>query len=214
MTHRIPRSALSPGFEAAVAAHALEMRNWRAQEAAVAADRVAGVDPAIRHVSYLRPSAHPMVAASVNEKDAADYMIVEDGPTPAQILHAKKNELLGAVARAETDAIAAVIPAGKRRLMNLRENDIRSADSVFAASLTPRNVVTKAAEAVGIVKPIDIGALIDANRPAADTAFLADQAKRTAAIDAIQRAGAQMQADIEDLTSDNVDAWTMSKFPD
>lgn len=213
MTHRIPRSAIAPGFEVAVAAHALEMRNWRAHEAAVVADRTAGVEPAKRHVSYPRPSAHPMVLASVNENDAADYAIVEDGPTPAQILQAKKIELLGAVARAEADAIAAVVPAGKRRLMNLRENDIRIADSAFAASLMPRNVVGKVAEAVGIVKPIDVAALVEANRPAADTAFLADQDKRRAAIDAIERAAAKMQSDIEDLAPGAIDAWAMSKFP-
>lgn len=213
MTCRIPRSAIAPGFEVAVAAHALDMRNWRTQEAAVAADRAAGVEPAKRHVSYQRPSAHPAVMASVNENDAADYAIVEDGPTPTQVLQAKKSALLMATAHAEADAIAAVVPAGKRRLMNLRENDIRAADATFAASQTPRNVVAKAAEAVGIVKSIDIAAQVEANRPAADTAFLADQAKRRASIEAIQRAAAQMQSDIEDLTPGNVDAWVMPKFP-
>lgn len=214
MTYKILKSQAFHGFEPAVAAHAFEMRNWREHMARVAEDERLDVRGIAKHVAYPQPSAHPLVAAAVNESGVVDFEIVDDGPTPEQVLAAKKADLLGSVSRAEVDAIAAVVPAGKQRLFNLRESDIRQADMRLAASLTPKSsIVASVASAVGITKPVDVAAEIEKQRPAADTQHLADHVERRRKIDIIQRFAAQAQFDIEDLTLDNIDAWKMPDFP-
>lgn len=211
MTHRVPKSRVGPDFAAAVAAHALEMRNWRAHMKRVGEDEKNGVtDPLLRHVAYPRPMSHPMVEAAVNENDVADFEIVDDGPTPEQALAAKRNDLFAAVSRAEIEAIAMIVPPGKARSFAFRETDIRNTD---AKAYEKPGVLAKAASAIGITKPADILAEIEKNRPAEDTKFLADQADRRRRVAAIERAAAQMHSDIEDLTLDTVDAWKMPPFP-
>lgn len=214
MTFKILKSQMPEGFEVSVAAHALEMRNWRAHMARVKADQDANVEPAKRHVGYDRPMAHLTVAAAVNENDAADYELIDDSPTPDQILVAKKIYLLNAVSVAEDTAITAILPsAGKRRLFDIREGDIRSADAARAATLKP-GMLGAAASAIGLIKPIDVAAELAKGRDPEDTAHLAAQAERRGKTDLVRRAAAQMHSDIEDLTIDNVDAWVMPKFPD
>jgi hypothetical protein len=209
MTFKIAKSIADtfPNFEPMVAAYAAELRHWRAHMKRVAEDEARGAPAAERHMAYPRPDTHQTIMAAVNENDEADYQIVDDGPTPAQILAAKKGDLAHLVSVAEAAAIAAVVPVRKQRLFNLRENDIRAADSKIAQDIEKPGLLASAASAIGLSSPVDIAAEIERQRPAADTQHLNDQADRRRKINAIERAAAQMHADIEDLTVETIDAW-------
>lgn len=190
---KIPKSRIWTSFAADVAAHAKEMGDWRAHMKRVDADEKNGVTGIAKHMAHPRPSAHPLVESAVNEHDVADFEIVDDGPTSAQRLAAKKAELLGRVSQAERAAVNAVLPIGKRRLFDMREQDIRS----------------------GIVQPSVLGKIKNAiagsgkSIPQEDEQFLADQQARREAAAVITRKAAQAHHDIEDLTLDNIDTWQL-----
>lgn len=95
-----------------------------------------------RYEPYPEPIAHPDIVAAVATTTGADgsitcmpdFEIVNDDPTPEQILAAKKAFLLQAVQQAEQDALKAVqLPLGKQRAADIRETDIRAKDNQAAA---------------------------------------------------------------------------------
>ena len=165
-----------------------------------------------RHVAYPRPRAHPLVERAVDEKDEVNFEIVDDGPTAAEKLAARKAALLSEVSIAENKAIDAVVPPGKRRFFNLRESAIQEADQAKAIALS--------ASSSGLLKKItgnaltadQIAAQIEAERPAEDTALLKAQKERRARIEAIQLAAAKAHHDIEDLTAETVGSWKLPTF--
>lgn len=219
MTFTIPKSQTFPGFDVAVAAFAKEMRDWREQEkTATEHDRKTDIDPKDRWVHRKRPSADPWVMQAVNENGDADFEIVDDGPSNEQILKSKKSRLMIAVSEAEKDAVSLVVPAGKHRLLTIREGDILAADHArrmdMAANYKPPSILKKISVAVGFSDPPpDIEAEVLKQRPQADVEFLSHRSDCSKKIEQINRAVAQMQSDIEDLTLDNIDAWKMPDFP-
>jgi hypothetical protein len=164
-----------------------------------------------RHEPYPKPIAHPDIVAAVGTKIGADdnityvpdFEIVNDDPTPEQILAVKKAALLHAVCQAEAQALKAVqLPAGKQRAAQLLENDIRDKDAKLAIEL--------AADAKAHAwKNIDIVAEVEKERDQKHTQHLADQESRRAKVDTIVRAAAQVMSDIEDLTTADVDSFTI-----
>lgn len=207
------------GFEVHVARHAADMKVWRAHMGRVADDERNGVTGIEKHQQYNRPVAHPMVEAAVNENDDADYQIVDDGPSAAEILTAKKSTLLDGVAAAEQTAIDTIVPAGKRRLFDMREADIRKADGILANDLISKRkpgVLASITSAVGLTKQMDtsdIAAHVEEVRPDGDTKHLEEQQARREAIERIRRIAAQAQHDIEDLTAETVDSFKIPVFP-
>jgi hypothetical protein len=145
------------------------------------AERLAHHDP------YKPPVAHSDIVASVVTtiaKDGtatfvADFEVVNDDPTPAQVLQEKKTALLRTMQISLDAATAKVqLPAGKRLLADIRENAIR--------------VATK--DATDVKNPDDV-------------AYLKAQEDRRSTITSIIQKAAQAMSDIEDLTVDNVDAY-------
>jgi hypothetical protein len=214
MTTRIARSAIRDpdAFAVEVAAFAHEHRNWTAHMERVKHDEDRGVTGIERHAPYPRPLHHQLVMDAVNEHGQPDYEIFDDGPSASQVLQSKKTGLLAEVSCAEAAAIAALVPAGKRRLLNMRAQKIREDD---------RDRYAKAAEArsglltklmITSIDPADLAADVEAMRPAADTAFLKEQDEIKRKIDAIEQSAAQAMHDIEDLTIDTIDRWTMPEF--
>jgi hypothetical protein len=108
-----------------------------------------------RHDPYPKPIGHSDIIASVATKVAedganafvADFEVMNDDPTPEDILTAKKSSLLEQVLGAEDAAKAAVLlPVGKRRAADVRENDIRVSDAEIASAfLKKRSEDQKAA---------------------------------------------------------------------
>lgn len=203
MTARINRSAIAgiADFPAEAARFAVEMKNWRAHMARVKQDEVAGVTGIEKHVAHPRPSAHPVVEAAVNENCEMDYELVDDGPSPNQVLAHKKAELARAVGLAEHAAIGAVVPHGKRRLLSHRENVIR-----IAHAPRSKGIIKSAATAIGLMKNEDPVMSTE------DAAFLQDQAQRQQMIEDIELKAAQAYHDIEDLTLETIDAWQTPDF--
>jgi hypothetical protein len=122
------------------------------ENAAWKAERLAHHDP------YPKPVAHADIVASAATtvaKDgtttfAPDFEIVNDDPTPEDILATKKSALLLQVTQAQDAAqAAALFPVGKRRSADIRENDIRANDAKVASDfLTKRSDDQKEAWAV------------------------------------------------------------------
>src|SRR5258708_28434553 len=71
MAHKIMKSAIDgiPDFAVKVAAHAREMRDWRAHMGRVAADEMSGVPREDAHHPFPAPRAHQLVEAAVNENE-------------------------------------------------------------------------------------------------------------------------------------------------
>jgi hypothetical protein len=106
------------------------------------AERLAHHDP------YPKPVAHADIVASVATtvaKDgtttfAPDFEIVNDDPTPEDILATKKSSLLLQVTQAQDAAqTAALLPVGKRRAADIRESDIRANDAKVTTDLLKKS---------------------------------------------------------------------------
>lgn len=217
MTVKILKSQVSPGFELAVADFAQAMRDWRAHMKRVEADKKNGVEGIEKHEPYARPYAPELIDAAVDEEGNPDYEIVDDGPTPEQILIAKKSALFSEVLQAEAAAAEKIVPSAKRRLFNLQESSIYEADTKLAADLKKKKKgrIAKVWDAA-LGKDVDAVVIeekeIRAQRPAKDTAHLDAQAERREKLNALALKSAQAIADIQDLTADNVDDWKMPDF--
>jgi hypothetical protein len=214
MKQKIPASAIAGinNFYVAAAAHAAELKAWRAHMERVSDDQKNDVPIERRHVAYPRPRSHPLVESAVDEHDDVNFEIVDDGPTAEEELAAHKAELASAVSIAENKAIDAVVPPGKRRLFNLRESAILAADQIMAATLAASSSGILKKITGGAMKPDQIAARIEADRPADDTAHLKAQQERNARIEAIQLAAAQAHHDIEDLTAETIGSWKLPTF--
>jgi hypothetical protein len=213
MTATILKSEISAihNFEVNVAQHAMFVREHVEHMARVAADIRNGIKGAAKHEPYPAPHAHPAVARAVDKDGNADYKIEDDGPTPAQILAAKKNELTMKLGSAERAASDAAWPIVKRRLDNFRASDIGAADNARAQEMVAkRGLIAKA-----ILGPKDPKTAFQEaveSRPLDDTEFLKSHAARHQKIMAIERIAAQAQCDIEDLTAETIGAWKMPDF--
>lgn len=237
MTYRISKTALDRcrlgDFAARSAAHAVAMKEWRAHMGRVADDEKNGVTGIEKHMPHPRPLEHELVEAAVNENDEMDYELVDDGPTPEQILRAQKDNLLGMVSVAEREAIVAVVAPGRQRLFNLRENDIRASDAVRLQEIAARksqrwnewsdgqgkkSALKKIGEVLRIVQPepfpddIDVHVETAKTRDPEDAMHLEEQNTRREKMEAIARAAAQVQHDIEDLTAETIGDWKVPDF--
>jgi|GEM_PF-3301509 len=218
-------------FDAAVKAHIGELIAWRAHMANV------GKDPK-KYQTYPQPQAHPLVESSILEVEGseganytADYEIVNDDPSPELLLRQKKNALLQHVSQLETVASLSVVPAGKKRFLNMRENDIRTADAGRKASILKEHADRQMAalkklpeqkrlDPVAVTEAIGeqmtdelLDKHVEKARSDEENDFLAEQAVRQARYDAISRHGALLHYEIEDLTLDNIEQWVMKPFP-
>jgi hypothetical protein len=206
-----------PDFATQAAYLAVEMKEWRAHMARVKDDEAKGVTGIDKHMPVPRPGAHPLVEQAVNERDEIDYEIFDDGPSPEQVLTAKKNELMGAVNMAELAALRSIVPVGKIRLLNLKESDIRAKDSAVIAKMKAKQsgILNSVAAAAKIKKPItedDIAAAVVSNRTEDENNLISTQERIRSMISVVGAAAAQAHSDIEDLTLDTIDAWQMPDF--
>lgn len=223
MTQKILKSTIAgfTDFGVMVAAHAKEMRDWRAQMKLAAEhkgnDKIAPID---RYVERPVPTAHPLVESAVNESDDVDYEVVDDGPTADQVLKAKKSLLTQAVLDAERRARLTVVPAGKQRAFSIRLGDVTADDTTRMGDLMARfqelGILDKfTKQRADLIQKIKNPEATHAQgRPAADHKFMLEHADRQQRISSLERWGAQAMSDIEDLTADNIDAWSMPPLPD
>ena len=212
---KIRKSQVAPTFATDVATYAQELAAWKNHMARVDADKKAGVPREKAFAPYPSPIADPAVVAVIGPDGKPNFQIVDDGPTPDQVLASKKEALITAVRISEKEAILRIVPPGKRRALDYRQNDVSADDKA-------RSAVLLAAQPVGVLSKLGIGAQKDpakadidaiAQRRPDDAKFMADQADRRARITAIEHAAAQMESDVEDLTAANIDGWTMPAFP-
>jgi hypothetical protein len=214
MKQPIPASAVAgvKNFAAAAASHAFEMKSWRAHMASVNEDVANEVPIERRHVAYPRPRAHPLVERAVDENDEVNFEVVDDGPTAEERLVAGKAALSSEVSIAENKAIDAIVPAGKRRFLSLRESAIRQADQAKTIALHASNAGLFKKLTGGAMTPDQIAARIEAERSAEDTALLEAQKDRHARIEAVQIVAARARHDIEDLTAETIGGWKLPTF--
>lgn len=214
-TVKILKSQVKPTFVSDVTKYAQEMAEWKAHMARVEADAAAKVPKDRAYAPYPAPVADQAVMSAVGTDGKPNYEIVDDTPTPDQVLAQKKQNLITTVRLAEQAAISVIVPMGKTRIFGKRYNAIIVADQA-------RRDALYAAQPVGALSSIGIGAKKDmgkaesdsiAQRPPEDAKFMADFLTRNAKIKSIEDAAAQMESDIEDLTSSNIDSWVMPAFP-
>jgi hypothetical protein len=217
MTAQILKSHMTPQLELEIANFAQAMRDWRAHMARVEEDRRNGVEGIDKHEPYQRPIASELVDSAIDEEGNPDYEIVDDDPTPEQVLMTKKAALFGEVARSEAAAAEKIIPSAKRRLFNLQESAIYAADEKLAADLKKKKKgrIAKVWDAA-LGKDVDTVAVeaadLRAQRPAKDNAHLDAQAERRERLNALALLSAQAIADIQDLTADSIDDWKLPNF--
>lgn len=214
MTVKIPRSHIADPhqFEAAVAELAHAMKHWRAHMKRVEEDEKNGVQGIDRHHPIPRPVSHPLVVQCVDENDEPNYEIVDDGPTPEERLAVRKLELLHAINLAERAAMDALVPPGRRRLFNLREaeiveQDTRTMDEIMAGK--GKGIFAKFKKNP---EPEEVIAAVHAKRDEKQAAFMAEQAERRRRWAAVERAAAEAEDAVEDLTVDTVDSFKLPDF--
>lgn len=137
MTYRVLKSRIAdlPDFELRVADF-VKKANDHAEHM-----KKVGVDP--EYEAFPAPRAHPEIVAAMTQagdgRFSSDYVIVDDGPTPEQVLRAKKDRLLAVVSAMENDAEHTILPRARRRFFQMREQDIRTADAQRRKQITDEN---------------------------------------------------------------------------
>lgn len=181
--------------------YAAEMDKW---------NRLVRSRPAI----YPAPIHHLDIASAVNENGEPDFELIDDSPTPEEVLVAKKNALSAQLAVAERIALESITPARKRRLFSILERDVKSADADRVNNLMKRLQSKSLAseEADTIREKITNPELLLADRPREHQQFMREQAARQTRCDEIARLAAQASSDIEDLTVENIDSYQIPDF--
>lgn len=212
MTAKIYKSAIDAfaNFDLEVAEHAARLRHWKEHMAIVESQKGKDIPPIERYQEFDRPRAHELLEAAIDENFNVAYEVVDDS---AATLAAKKRQLIARVQEAEGAAIIAIVPAGKQRLLAMRESQIQEEDNERGKLLMEQ------IEKPGLLKrmlgadgKVDIAASIAEQRPAADTAFLAEMKEVRRRIREIGLIAAQAMHDIEDLTLDNIEQWKLPDF--
>lgn len=195
-----------------------------------------------RPTLFPAPISHPDIMAAINEHGDPDFEVIDDTPkepTPDEVLAAKKNTLFRAVSDAENAALNKVTPPAKRRLFELQQADVQAADATrmqpiakrqqeavtqYRAAAMQLQKTPEDASVAATVKELEAeisslsAKLADPEsihagaRPAEDQKILDKSAARQQKNNAIARQAAQAQSDIEDLTTDNVDAFEIPSF--
>lgn len=199
MTYKISLEALGQlgpdGFAAMVASHIAALQEYDAHMVLVRRDaELADLPDEERHTEFPPPHAPVEIESSIKRTPKPDGTTTfePDYEIVPPSIEQRKEKLFAQVSAAEQDATRAVVPAGKIRAFQFREQDIRKADQaryVAAAPMIPTE-----------------------QRPEADTRFLEEQAAREDRRNEIQRWAASLHSDIEDLTADTIDAWEMTPF--
>jgi hypothetical protein len=172
MTARILKSnIINLGFDYAAAVEAFRQAklDHRFTEGEPAPAAIAIVEAAVKRVPQ----------ENGPDDFVADYEIVDDLPPPPT-LQERKRELTNQVHLQEMEAYIAVIPRGKRRLLEIQHREITG-------------------------KPPE-------QRTAEDVAFLEDYDAKQSRIQAITKAGAILEAQIEDLTEETIAGWRMPEL--
>jgi hypothetical protein len=129
------------------------------------------------------------------------------------VLRLQKNALLSRVAEIEAAAVAAIVAPGRRRLFNMREDQIRIADADRAAMLAEKRVKPGLLKKLtGAATEEDIAAAVAEQRPAEDTKHLAEQEERRRRVREVEQLAAQAMHDIEDLTAETIGSWQAPDF--
>jgi hypothetical protein len=213
MTYKISLEALGQigpdGFAAMVASHIAALQEYDAHMVLVRRDaELADLPDEEHHTAFPPPHAPVEVESAIKRTPKPDgtttfepnYEIVPPS------IEQRKERLFAQVSAAEQDAIRTVVPAGKIRAFQFREQDIRKADQA-------RIMAEYAARAAaGDKTQVDSDKFQNEHRPAADTRFMEEQAAREDQRNEIQRWAANLHSDIEDLTADTIDAWEMKPF--
>lgn len=162
-----------------------------------------------RHDPYPKPEAPADVVASVatvidpegRVVFVPNFEIVNDDPTPDEVLAICKTSMISAVAQAESAAIEALLPpVGKRRLLEMRERDIAADD------------IKRLGDQKMDEPPEDMAAFIASLRPAKDAQFMDERETLRKNIELIQRKAAEAMAAVDDLTLDTLKDFQIPTF--
>lgn len=182
-------------FEVEVARFVVLKKEWREHQAKVEADEKNGVTGIAKHVACKHPVAHQLIESAIDADGNASYEIVDDGPTPAQILEQQKQDLELQLNMAETAAIEAIFPRRQLPLLSAKENDINAAHQ----QSSNRGVIKSL-----LVSPPEM--------PSEDKAFVEQMRVKRQKVSDIRRITAQALADIDGLTAETIDAWKLPDF--
>jgi hypothetical protein len=171
-----------------------------------------------RPAPFPEPMDHPDIVAAINDKGEPEFEVFDDGPSPAEVLEQKKKALAMEVTAMEHAALEAVVPDRKRRLLNIRLNDLAKTESGRTKDLL--NSIGRQIEESNdnnekldlMRRQRDLTAEIHAMRTPEEAALAEDQIERQKKIDAITLWAATMHNDIDDLTVDDIDTWKIEPY--
>lgn len=179
-----------------------------------------------RRVAFPPPEpAYPALRDAVRVEDGkwiVDYDFKDDLKLT---LRQKKDLHLTEVHNREQEVLADLVPPGKVRFLHIRESELRVSDEKLLQDLRaegqkhasilsedPDNLAAKKnLQEVNARLSVPEPYLVSQRSPE-DNRFLSDYRATQAKIISIQRAAAKMQHDIEDLTEEEVDSWSMGEF--
>jgi hypothetical protein len=149
------------------------------------------------HQAYPTPHTSPLIDQAVrrdtNGKFIPDFQIINDRASTEQLavrrLRKKKDALTTLVTEEETRCLETIIPARKRRFLQIQYADVM------------------------VKRTFGDGGILQDYRSSEELAFCKDYENRASQFQVVIRHAAQLHSDIEDLTLQNVDSWTMTPFP-
>ena len=194
-------------FSVSVAQHAKDLSDHYAHMQHVERQKNLPIEQKTHQV-YPPPSAPTLIDQAVlgdgNGGFIPDYKLINDRPSTEQLvarrLREKKEQLSGSVLEQEVALIHVISGGGKSRAYQLRYMDIAAKDAAIGVGLSLTGI-SETKEAVEV------------RRSPEDTKFKQEHEARSAKIETIVRHGAELHAQIEDLTPQNIDSWTMAPFP-
>jgi len=132
------------------------------------------------------PVAATEIMSAISKDLVPDYEVIDD---LAVSLSDRKEELMGRIARAEQAAKLSVLPRGKRRLQGILQGEALQ--------------LLGSKEVAGDLTKL----------PASDRAIIETSGNVTEQDAAIEKHGATLMAEVDDLSEETIDAWAIRPFP-
>lgn len=215
-------------YQSKVAAFAVEMTVWQQHSAKVG--REEGFE------AYPPPHAHKLIWQAIALADDGvswipHFVIKDDAPDAEVLLRGRKNALLAQVVAMEANQSVTIFPPGKRRLYELKEGAVIARDRERRKTIEEEEAAARqdamsrlspeeASDAAKVAAILSSGKTPDQvayetinGRSKEDTDFMAGYTAIRDAMNAAMMHSAQVCSDIEDLTAETIEGWTIPAFP-
>lgn len=169
-----------------------------------------------RHQAYPMDHHHPAIMAAIRIDGGTvrpDYELVDDTPTPEEVLRSQKDALLQLILQEEVRRKGVVSPPGRARHMMLQLREVQERDrtrmSEYMENLNLTGLKVGSAEQKDALRrSMDYRA--DHGRSPEDQRFMDTLEDIQAQQSKIDDRASELMGEVEDLTPSNIDDWKLT----